>query len=236
MLQKHTQPLSLSLSVLFLTFIIFLQFSIILLSGIAAQATPRYVMPRSDAVVRRGQGTEYKIVAMVKDGTLVELLEENEDFAKIQLSNGKEGWILKRFLSVEPPMDQLVVSLRAQNEDMHQRELETNQQLDAVSTILTKTEQERDRAISERDQILASYKQLKVETADIVQINNDMQKTSQENKTLKQKLALLEEENDRLRKDATFKWFLAGGGVLFLGMLMGRITGGSRKKRQSLLS
>jgi len=49
-------------------------------------------------------------------------------------------------------------------------------------------------------------------------------------------LVLLEQENDTLRKDYVFKWFLAGGGVLLLGMLIGRISGGSRRKRQSLLS
>jgi SH3 domain protein len=206
-----------------------------LFSSSPAEAQSRYVKPSAEAAVRRGQGTEYKITAMVKDGTLVQLLEENDDFAKIQLSNGKEGWILKRFLSAEPPLDKIVASLRVQQEKMLQQTQETNQQLDTVTTLLAKTEQERNLASNERDQLRTSYKKLKEATANVMQIKKDMQQTSMANKALNQKLVLLEQENNTLRNDHTFKWFLAGGGVLLLGMLMGRITARSRKRKPSLL-
>ncbi len=235
MLSKHTNTLSHSLPVLSLALMISLQFSIVFFSSISAEAETRYVKPSSEAVVRRGQGTEYKITAMVKDGTVVQLLEENDDFARIQLSNGKEGWILKRFLSSEPPLDKIVASLRSKQQEMLQQAHDTKQQLDTVSTLLAKTEQERDQASSERDQLRASYKSLKEGTANVVQIKRNMQTTSLENKALNQKLVLIEQENDTLRNDDTFKWFLAGGGVLLLGMLIGRTSAGSRKRKPSLL-
>ncbi len=236
MLSKHPLSLLRSLPVSLLALILFLQFSVVLFSGFSAQAESRYIKPSSEAAVRRGQGTEYKIVAMVKDGTLVEFVEEDEDYARILLSNGKEGWILKRFLSIEPPLNELVASLRSQKDEMLQREIETNQQLETVSAILAQTEQERNVASNERDHILTSYTNLKEDTADIVQIKEDMQKTSQENETLHQKVILLEQANETLQKDNAFKWFLIGGGVLLLGMLIGKISGGSRRKKPSLLS
>jgi len=172
---------------------------------------------------------------MVKDGTAVEFIEESGDFAKILLANGKEGWILKRFLNIEPPLDELVASLRAQKEEMLQRELESSQQLDTLSAALSHTEQERDSAQSERGLIQSSYEKLQQETADVVQINSNMQKISQENTVLTQKLAVLEQANETLRKNYTLKWFLAGGGVLLLGMFIGGLARGSRRKRSSLL-
>lgn len=235
MLSKHTKPLSPTLPVLLLSFTLCLQFSIILFSGISAQAETRYVKPSIDAAVRRGQGTDYKIIAMVKDGTAVDFIEESGDFAKVLLANGKEGWILKRFLSIEPPLDELVASLRAQKEESLQRELESSQQLDTLSAALTRTEQERDLAQSDREQIQASYEKLQQETADVVQINSNMQKISQENTILTQKLVVLEQANETLRKNYTLKWFLAGGGVLLLGIFIGGLARGSRRKRTSLL-
>lgn len=235
MISKQTKPPANSPSVLLLAFILLLQFSTVLLSGISAQAETRYVKPSAEVVVRRGQGSEYKIIAMVKDGTPVEFLEENDSFTRIRLPNGKEGWILKRFLSHEPPLNELVESLRTENELLQQKELETGRQLETVSAILATTEQERDSAISEKNQIQTSYRELQQETANIVQIKNNFQKISGENKLLTQQLAQLEQNNNRLRKNYILKWFLAGGGVLLLGMLIGRMSGGSRRKKSSLL-
>jgi SH3 domain protein len=235
MIPKQTKPLSGSLSVLLLAFILFLQFNTMVFSAIPAQAETRYVKPSSEVVVRRGQGTEYKIIAMIKDGTSVEFLEEDEDFARIRLANGKEGWMLKRFLSLEPPLNEIVASLRSEKEEIQQRALETGQQLETVSAILTRTERERNSAINERNQIQASYQKLQQETANVVQIRNNLLKATGENKTLRQKLALLEQENDGLKTNYALKWFLAGGGVLLLGMAIGRITGKSRRRKSSLL-
>ena len=230
------QPTSLSkkLSVHLLALIL-LQVSTVLFPAISAEAEVRYVKPSSEAVVRRGQGREYKIIAMVKDGTSVEFIEENEGFAKILLKNGKEGWILSRFLSTEPPLDELVVSLRSQKEEILQRELKTNQQLDILSTSLTSTNKELDLTKNERNQILSKYKKLQQATADVVKIKNNMQRISLENKTLTQQMDLLKQTNETLRSDYAVKWFLTGGGVLILGMFIGGIARGSKKRKPSLL-
>jgi SH3 domain protein len=235
MLPKQTKALPASLSVLLATFILLLQFSAVLFSTASAQAETRYVKPSSEVVVRRGQGTEYKIIAVIKDGTSVELIAENEDFARVRLTNGKEGWMLKRFLSKEPPLNEIIASLHTEKEEIQQRERKISQQLKTVSAILARTEQERDSAFSERNQIQTSYMKLQQDTANVVQIKNNLQKTTGEKKTLTQKLALLEQENDSLKKNSALKWFLAGGGMLLFGMLIGRMSGGSRKRRTSLL-
>lgn len=232
---KLTKGLSPSLPINLLIFILCIQFSTILFSGISAEAETRYIRPSIEAVVRRGQGTEYKIIAMVKDGTAVEFIEEGEEFSKILLADGKEGWVLKRFLSTEPPLSDVVASLRTQKDEMLQREVENREQLDTLSEALFRTEQERDSAISEKNKIQASYKKLQQDTADVIQIKSNMEKVSRENATLTQKMALLEQANKTLQSNYTLKWFLAGGGVLVFGMIIGGIVRGSRKKRSSLL-
>ncbi len=235
MLFKQIQQLPFPLTSLTPVFIIFTQICCIFLLEVPAQAEIRYVKPSTEVVVRRGQGTDYKVIAMVKDGTSVEFLEEGDDFTKVLLKNGKKGWILKRFLSVEPPLNELVDSLRTQREEMLQREAKNNQQLEAFTMALGRTEQERDNAQNQTSLLQASYKKLKQDTADVVQIKTNMQKISQENTVLVQKLALLEQANETLRKDYSFKWFLAGGGVLIFGMIIGGLFRGRRKKKPSLL-
>jgi len=48
-------------------------------------------------------------------------------------------------------------------------------------------------------------------------------------------MAALQEENYTLTKDNSINWFLAGGGVLLVGMFIGRLSSASRKRKSSLL-
>ena len=213
----------------------FLLVCTIFFSATAALAETRYIKPSSEIVVRRGQGNEFKIIAMIKDGTTVEFIEEGETHAKIRLANGKEGWVVKRFLSNEPPLGELVASLRTKNETLTQKEIDTSQKFDAVSATLSQTTQELDATLAERDQLKADYLKLQHDTEDVVLIKNNLQKTLKNNQVLSEKMAALQQENDTIKDDYAFKWFLAGGGVLVFGMLIGSILTKSRKRKPSLL-
>jgi len=208
---------------------------ILLFSASAALAQTRYIKPSSEIVVRRGQGNEFKIIAMVKDGVAVEFLEASKTHAKIRLANGKEGWILKRFLSDGPPLEAIVASLRTKNEIVVQKEIDATLKFNAVSATLTQTEQELDATLRERDQLKADYLTLQEDTANTIQMKNDLEKSIKNNEILSQKLATLQLENNSLEDDNSFKWFLAGGGVLVFGMLIGSIFTKSSKRRPSLL-
>ena len=235
MIIRQIKNTSASLSVFLFALTLLLPFSFVLFSGIPVLAKTYYVKPSSEVVVRRGQGTDYKIIAMVKDGVAVEFLEENDSYVKVRLANDKEGWMLKRFLSDEPPLKEIVVSLRAEKEEMKQREVEAVQKLEELSSTLARTEMELDSTLAERDQVRSDYQALQLGTADVVQIKKDMLKTAKENELLAQELAALEQECNSLKQDYVIKWFLAGGGVLIVGMFMGMMFGRSRKRRSSLL-
>jgi len=199
-------------------------------------AETRYVKPENEALVRRGQGTEFKIVGVVKEGTTVEVIEENKDYSLVRLDNGVEGWILRRYLSVEPPLDTLVEKLRREREELQSKESESSGKLEELSAMLATTQTDLEQLRAERDRVLAEYEQLQRDTADVVKIRNEMLSTAEENKQLTAKMAVLEKENSELKKDRTINWFLAGGGVLFFGILIGKMPSPSRRRKSSLLS
>jgi len=207
----------------------------ILVSATAALAEIRYIKPSTEAVVRRGQGNEYKIIAMVKAGLNVEFVEEGTTHTKIRLANGKEGWIVKRFLSKEPPLDKIVASLRTENETLKQKEIEASQKFNAVSETLAQTTKELDATLAERDQIQADFLKLQHDTEDVVLIKKNLEKTLKDNRQLSATMSVIQQENDTIKDDLAFKWFLAGGGVLVFGMIIGSIFTKSRKRKPSLL-
>jgi SH3 domain protein len=201
----------------------------------AVYAATRYVTPSAEVVVRTGQGNEYKIIGMVKDGAAVDLLQESDAYAMVRLPDGREGWMLTRFLSADAPPSAVVASLRAENEKMKQREMEQTQQVDEISATLKKAESELASILTERDQIRTEFQNLQEDTADVILIKEDMLKATGENELLHQEIAAVKEENNKLNKDKSINWFLAGGGVLLVGTFIGRLSSASRKRKSSLL-
>jgi SH3 domain protein len=172
---------------------------------------------------------------VVKDGDVVELLEEGDSYARVRLTDGQEGWMLKRFLSITPPLSVTAPSLRAENEKMKQREIEVTQKYDEISASFSRMETELQTILAERDQLKSDYQNLQEATADVMKIKEDMLQATKENELLVQQMASLKEENSKLNKDKSINWFLAGGGVLLVGMSIGRLTSKSRKRKSSLM-
>lgn len=219
----------------FLGCVFFLSFNAMIFSVTEVAAENRYVIPSAEVVLRAGAGREYKVTGMVKDGDSVEFLKEDESYALVRLRSGKEGWMMKRFLSIDPPLSTIVESLRAENEKLKEREIEITQKFEEVSANLSKAETDLNSILNERNQITSDFQALQQDTADVIQIKEDMLKATRQNEVLVQEMISLKEENTSLKKDSSINWFIAGGGVLLVGMFLGRLSSKSRKRKSSLM-
>lgn len=199
-----------------------------------ASGGTRYVKPTAEVVVRRGQGNEYKIIGMVKDGDRVDFLEESGSYARIRFA-GKEGWMLKRYLSAEPPLGERVASLEQERDQLQQDNLLATEQAQQASTELSRIQAELDIALEEHDRLVQEYQTLKQDTANVMQIKNDLERVTTENMQLQDELGVMGEENKELKKESAINWFLAGAGVFLVGILIGKLPGPSRKRKPSLL-
>ena len=213
----------------------FLSLSTVIFSATEVIADSRYVIPSAEVVLKSGAGREFRVIGVVKDGDSVEFLEEDGSYARVRVANGKEGWMLKRYLSVQPPPSTIVASLRAENEQLKQKELELSQQFSEVSANLDKSKNELNSILNEKNQVATKYQNLQQDTADVIKIKNDMLAATQQNEELTQEITALKEENDKLNKDKSINWFMAGGGVLLVGMILGSLSSKSRKRKSSLM-
>ena len=101
-----------------------------------------YVSQDCEITVRTGASTEHKIIAMLKPGASVEVLEPGDEWSQVRTSSGKEGWMLSRYLtSREPPAltldrtEKKVEQLTAQHNDI----MEKNATLEAENKRLEST-------------------------------------------------------------------------------------------------
>jgi SH3 domain protein len=200
-----------------------------------AQAATWYVKPSAEIPLRRGQGTGYKIIAVLADGTPVTLLSEGNKWVRVRLESGKEGWILKRYLSREKPYKDQIADLEAKNATLRQELDATKGQLTELTDLHQKTARELSACIAERDTIRNDFEQLEQDTRDVVATKNELHQARQQLEQLKKRLTALELENTGLKKSSAMMWFLTGSGVLLLGMMIGLITGKRNKRRRSSL-
>lgn len=194
-----------------------------------------YVKPSAEVPVRRGRGTEYKIVAVVENGTMVTLLEENEGWARVQLKSGKEGWILKRYLSSDKPLQEQVAALARTKIRLEEKLAATDSRLTELLKVHNQTEQELTACMAQRDTIKADYHRLQQDTADVVLTKKKLAETQRQLSELTNRMTDLQLENTGLKKSSALIWFLVGAGVLLTGWCIGLLTGKRTKKRRSSL-
>ncbi len=217
-----------------------------LFTAVSGWAENLYVKPSSEITMRRGKGTDFKIIAVLKDGTPVEMLAEVDDWAQVRLESGREGWVLRRYLSDSPPLGQQVELLQREKEVLTETTQTLKNRVDQLTTEKdeiegrlsdekAEVERELNQCIVERTTINEDYLTLQDDTADVIQTKTDLEAARTRVEDLERQMGSLKKENERLGKTEMLKWFLAGGGVLFLGWIIGMISRKSRKKRSSLL-
>jgi SH3 domain protein len=213
----------------------FIVFFIVLFSTVV-QAETMYVDDIVKITVRTGPGIAHKILAMIKSGESVEVLKPEEpekDWSLVRITNGKEGWVLSRFLKSKEPDGLVLDRLKKKHNALKNQ---------AVSTIeenkVYKKENKRlnselktNKEISKK--IKSSYETLKKESAEFLELKSNYEKTSSKLIEQTKKATKLEEELTSLLLHQNIKWFLSGAGVLLLGFVIGFST--KRQRRRSSL-
>ncbi len=198
-----------------------LAFLIILLftfpAGFAA-ATDIYVTGITNITMRTGPGVSHKIVAMLKSGTKLEIMDYQSDWSQVKTAGGNIGWVLTRFLTEKVPDALLVEKLQKQNEAL-QGKLETledeNRNLTVKNATLVQVEEK--------------YNKLKKESSDFLKLDKQYKELLKLYEAQKTQIESIEFDS---KKEIKF-WLLIGPAVFLVGLFFG--LGSRKKKRSSLL-
>lgn len=221
-IQKHRPATRLTVFAPFLNLRFILLLSLLAYAPTAAAATYS-VSNEAEVPVRSGKGTEFKILSLLKDGETVLSLEEDAYWIRVRTQTGREGWVLKRYLSTTPSADD-AFSLPSSNV--------TNEQSEKVSPPSEPTPSTLQPAA---EVVAETPPPNQPESTDFPLLNEQPREQDQELEKLRNKLAEVTMENRMLREDERIKWFLAGGGVLIIGWIIGLITCKSGRRKPSLL-
>ncbi len=214
-------------------FIIFIGVCMILFCS-TVQAETMYVTDDIKITLRTGQGIDHKILAMIKPGQKVEVLQPDDEWTQVQLPNGIKGWVLTRFLTHNKPCHLELEVLKKKYET-----LSAQSALLPKENRVYKEESKRLRAelSGSKEMLMAiseSYDTLKKESADFLELKSKHELTSSQLADQTKKVENLEEELSKLLSHRNIIWFLSGAGVLVLGILIG-FSAKRQRRKPSLL-
>ena len=214
------RPIPAALSLLFLA----------CLAAPSVQAETRYIKPTLEVALRKAQANNARLLANLPLGEPVELLQAGTDWSQVRRQDKTEGWVRSRFLSPAPLLPTEL--LKAQEG----AEVDLQARMQAWSEENSRLQKEVAACTNERAALADKYETLAADPNSIVHARAELEQARQQVEELQQQLAAAQIEATVLRKNESIKWFLAGTGVLLAGWLLGRLGGGGRKKKPSLLS
>lgn len=187
-------------------------------------AASQYISGVQRITFRTGPGTDNKIIKMLASDSEIQLIEEGETWSKIKDSEGVEGYVLNRFISNEVPASVKLDYIKKQYDKLKDKKKTATEQSDELEKKLKEANKELAQIREELEKTQNEFQELKDGSTNYIELKNkyDQATLSLESKT-KRVLELESQINLYY-----IKWFLAGGGVLLLGWIIGLI---SRKKK-----
>ena len=196
--------------------------ALLLSTAMTAAAETAYVTDEFKITLRTGQGARDKILKMVPSGEKLEVMERAEEHSLVRTEDGKEGWVLNRYLVASPiARDRLrraEIRIATMKEEM--KEL-TNQLNELKGT---------------RHNLNKASKELE----DIRRASANAIAIDEENKTLKSRLLEIQREMQQAQQEAASlresdakDWFLIGALVIGAGVILGLILPNIRLKKRS---
>ena len=200
----------------------------------SVNAEPMYVSEIIEITLRTGPGIDHKVIAMVRSGVELTVLESGGEWTGVRLPDGKEGYVLNRFLTNKKPSEMLLreleqkyQSIETQTESLRD---DYNNQKDENQKLLAE--------LTNKEELLAkltnSYETLKQESTEFLSLKENHENTAAQLTEITEKARRYEEALTRIQKRQIFRWVLTGAGILLVGFLIG-MSSRRQKRRSSLL-
>ena len=205
-----------------------------LLISTTGYAETRYISGIIQITLRTGPGIDHRVIAMVKSGQEVEIIDTGEEWTQIKLLDGKAGWVLTRFLTEKQPRSIILEQAEQNNKNLT---LEVTKLLEENAKLKEGKKQiqsELSHSKKMLNEVSRSYEILKKESSEFLEIKTKYKRSASDLDEQIKKANRIEGELKRLQLHKNIKWFLSGAGVLLFGFLVG-LSAKRQRRKSSLL-
>lgn len=205
-----------------------------LLISTTGYAETRYISGIIQITLRTGPGVDHRVIAMIKSGQEIEIINKGEEWTQIRLFSGKEGWVLTRFLTEKKPRSIILEQAEQKNKNLTLQMTKLLEENAKLKEGKKQIQSELSHSKKMLAKVAKSYEILKEESSDFIEIKTKYKKSASDLDEQIKKANRMEEELKRLQLHNNIKWFLSGAGVLLFGFLVG-LSAKRQRRRSSLL-
>lgn len=214
---------------------------------VSAWAETRYVSDQLVVSLRNLPQPDAETVTHLKTDAPVTVLEETGDHVKVKTKAGEVGYIKSYYLTPETPKAEVITRLQRERDRLVGKIEEMKQQLAAANSRGDQSQQELSTQLSESTQLATElqkklatseeslvrtrqeYLALQKDANNVIGITRERDQLRKTNQELTASISTLKDKVESLAMTGLIKWFLAGAGVLLLGMIIGKLSGGRRR-------
>ncbi|OOR99359.1 hypothetical protein B0187_05990 [Haemophilus paracuniculus] len=160
-----------------------------------------YITENLNTYMRKGAGDQYKISGTIQAGEKVTVLDRKDGYTLIRDSKGRDGWVLSREISQTASPKDLIPQLQQQVQDLSIK-------LKNVDSDWQQRTAEMQRRTQQASQ----------QSNELIEVNAQLKR---EIEVLKNKNRDLETMQDAEKREIIIQWFIYGGSVLGVGLLLG---------------
>jgi SH3 domain protein len=200
-------------------------FFILMLTFGPAQATTAYITDNVNLALRSEENTHGKVVKLLPSGTPLTIISQNNKtgFSYARLSNGTEGYILTRHTMKEPSSR---FQLDAANKKLASFETENialKAELESLKSALTPGTTLEQSLAAERDHLTRELNELKQTASSAIELKTQRDELQERVVNVERELEQLKLENQALADSSNQDWFLYGGILSLIGVVLGFI-------------
>lgn len=207
----------------------------VLLAPLASLAQTAYVTDQFEVTLRSGPSTQNSILRVINSGVALEVLESDQEtgYSRVQTQSGVEGWVLSRYLMNDAAARDQLAGMRQQVGRLRGQIQDLTAQLEQSSASGDELSQERG-ALQTRNQALETeLEDIRQISAGAIDLNNQNEELQQRVQTLNHQVQAMTAENQDLGSRRNRDWFVAGAGVLLVGIVLGLVVPRLRLRRKS---
>ncbi len=200
-------------------------FFILLVTLSSAQADTVYVTDNLNLSLRSEENNTSKVIKLLATGTPLTILEENKStgFVRVRLHDGTEGYMPVRNTMKEPPsrsqLDVATKNLTA----MQSENATLKAELNTIKESITPGSTLEQSLARERDLLSRELSELKKTAASTVELKSQRDELQERVVNVERELQQFKLENQALQDTANQDWFLYGGILALIGVILGFI-------------
>ena len=197
-------------------------------------AETRYITDKFKVTFRSGESSGHKVLRMLPSGYGVEVLSDNKKsgYSRVRINDDTIGYVLTRqLMKIPSARDRLAKAEKQLQELLAEPEL-LSARLAKLQELHSQLQQELTGILSEKKDLERDLALIRRTAANAIRISNERNELRKRVAGLARQVEMLKQENRELANSTAQNWFLIGGGVIIVGIIIGLILPHLRVQRR----